>query len=300
MKIFTAGYNPDKHGGGFSFLSNFRKCFSDQITDNQDEADVILITSVSMLDKLSSIPKNKKIVLRVDNILKKSCNKDIYPFEGDKVSMMEAMKILAQKADLVVYQSEWSKDLLNGFLRPNRSTVILNSVDESIFNPDGCRIPTDKEVYFYSRSSNHDNKQWHKAYYAYQNIHSSKKNCELWITGRFSPENIPNSFDFFNGEIVRYWGYVTDPEVMATYFRTAKHYLYTYFCDAMSNTAIEALLCGTDVIWLEQSGGAKEIKVNFEQYGQEYFYLDRMKRQYQEALLQFAKDARLVKIIKIK
>src|SRR3990167_10163573 len=139
MKIYTQGYNPEKIGGGWTFMGNFRKCFKDSLVETPEEADIFFITSVSMLSKLSEIPQDKKIVLRADNILKRSNNRDIYPFEGDKVSMMEAMRLVAQKADLVVYQSEWAKNLLNDFLKPQKSIVILNSVDETIFNPDGAK-----------------------------------------------------------------------------------------------------------------------------------------------------------------
>ena len=282
--IFTQGFNPEKHGGAHSFLGNFRKIFKDQIVNTPEECNIYFITSASMLSKLSEIPKDKKVVLRVDNILKRSNNRDIYPFEGNKVTMMEATRLLAKRADLVVYQSQWSKDLLNDYLKPNKSVVILNSGDESIFNPIGAKIPTDKEIYLYSRSSNHDNKGWHKAYYYIIEEFKNKPNAELWITGRFSPENIPNRFDFFQNEPVRYLGFVTDPEVMATYFRTAKYFVYPYSFDACSNTLIESLLCGCELIILDSSGGAREIMDKFKEFGREYFYLDRMKQEYIEAL----------------
>ena len=282
VKIFTAGYNPEKQGGGHTFLRNFRKCFQDNLVDNPEGADIFFITGLSMLNKLSEIP-NKKIVLRVDNILKNSCNRKIYPFEGDKVSMMEAMRIVSQKASLVVYQSQWAKDLLDDFLKPKKSMVILNSADESIFNPDGARIPTDKDVYLFSRSSNHDNKQWHKAYYwVIENFKENTDKKELWITGRFSPENIPNNFDFYNNEVVRYLGFVIDPEVMATYMRSSNKFLFSFFADACSNTLIEYLLTGGKVEYLELSGGTAEIKNKFERYGREYFFLERMRKEYQE------------------
>ncbi len=283
MKIFTVGYNSKKQGGGHSFLRNFRKCFKDDLVDTPEEADIYFIAGLSMINKLSGILLDKKIVLRVDNILKNSCNRKMYPFEGDKITIMEAMKLVAQKADLVVYQSTWAKNLLDDFLKPKKSVVILNSADEDIFNPDGAKIPTDKEIHLYSRSSNHDNKQWHQAYYFYQDLHKEKSNRELWITGRFSPENVPNNFDFFNNEVVRYLGFVTDPEVMATYYRTARYFLYTYFMDCCSNTLIEALLCGCEPIMVDESGGAKEIINKFKIHNAKYFKLPRLKKEYKGA-----------------
>lgn len=282
MKIYTQGYNESKQGGGHSFLRNFRKCFKDNIVDDPKDCDIYFITSVSMLNKLSEIPKDKKIVLRVDNILKKSCNSDMYPFKGNKVSRMVAMRILAQKADLVIYQSEWAKNLLDGFLRPSKSVVILNSADENIFNPDGGQIPVDRDIYFYSRSSNHDNKAWYKAYYWYIEEFRKNPDSELWITGRFSPENIPNSFDFFQGETIKYLGYVTDPEAMAMYFRTCRKYIYTYEFDACSNTLVEAMLCGAIIEMLSLSGGSGEI-VRYRE-DKDYFKLPRMKQEYKTAM----------------
>lgn len=284
MKIYTQGYDETKIGGGHTFLKNFRKCFKDNLVDDTKDCDIYFITSVSMLSKLSEIPIDKKIVLRVDNILKKSCNSDMYPFKGDKVSRMVAMQILAQKADLVIYQSEWAKNLLDSFLKPSRSVVILNSADESIFK----NYNTDrKEIYLYSRSSNHDNKQWHQAYYYYIDINKINKNAELYIMGRFSPENIPNNFDFFNGENIKYFGFISDPEQMVFYLNQAKYFIYTYFNDACSNTLIEAILCGCNIIFPnELTGGAQEILNKFEgkKEKEDYFKLPRMKEEYKTVM----------------
>lgn len=295
MKLYTQGYNPDKVGGGHTFLKNFRKCFKDNIVDNPEDCDIFFITSISMLGKLSEIPKDKKIVLRVDNILKRSCNRDIYPFEGDKVTMMEALKLVAKKSDLVVYQSEWSKELLNSFLQPKKSVVIMNSADENIFKYCEKERRPRSNVYLYSRSSNHDNKGWHKCYYEYQKIHKSDPNSQLWIVGRFSPENIPNNFDFFNGENISYFGYITDPEVMSTYFRLADTFMYHYSFDACSNTLIEAYLSGCEVNMYDDSGGAKEIKDKFVRHGREYFYLGRMKKEYENAFNEMIRNEELTK-----
>lgn len=280
MKIYIEGNNSNKIGGGWSFRDSFRKCFDGQIVDNPQEADFYLIPSVSMLPKLSVIPWDKKVVLRVDNVLKKSCNRDIHDFGGEKVSLMLAMKQIAQKANLTVFQSQWAKDYLEPYLKPKKSVVILNSVDETIFNPDGRKIPVGKKtIYFYSRSSNHDNKGWHKIYYDFQYRYREDSNLELWIIGRFSLENIPNNFDFFNGEIIKYLGYITDPEAMAMYMRSADFIYVPYSFDACSNTTIEGLMSGCIPKILDNSGGTKEILDKFKNK-KDYFKLERMKREY--------------------
>lgn len=273
MKLHILGQEQDKQGGGWSWISNMKQGF--ELT-SPEECDVYVVSSVSMLSAISDIPK-KPLVLRVDNVLKKSTNRDMV-YDGRKVTRMEGLKIISDMADMVVYQSTWAMNYLDPYLKAKNKCVILNSSNEKIFNPDGDIIKTDRIVYLYSRSSNHDNKQWHKAWYTFQELHRDN-DLELWITGKFSPENVPANFDFFNGERIRYWGFV-DKEQMALLFRSANTFMYSYYNDACSNTLIEALLSGCEPMMLEESGGAKEIMDKYNKYGKEYFYLNRMFDEY--------------------
>ena len=278
-----------KIGGGHSWVSNMSRCFD---LVSPEECDIYLITSVSMLPKLSVIPRDKKIVLRVDNVLKKSCNSDCYGLYGDeKITRMEALKQVADIADLVVYQSKWAEEYLDPYLKAKNKVVIMNSGDEKVFKPEGekyepIHIFYDKafpiKSYLYSRSSNHDNKQWHKVYYWWQYQQRKEPDSLLLIAGRFSPENVPNNFDFFNGENIRYLGFTTNKEEMAKYLRSSAIFVYAYSYDACSNSLIEAILSGCDIKYLDKSGGALDIDNAFLAYGKEYFYLDRMKLEYQD------------------
>jgi len=268
-------------GGGHSFNANFVKCFD--IVDNPKDCDIFFISSFGMIEKVSHIPFDKKVVLRVDNVLKKSRNRDMY-LGTEKVTRMEALRYVAQRADAVIYQSTWSQQLLEPFLKNTKSHLIMNSVNESIFNTDVTPYPSDEDdhIFLYSRSSNHDNKQWHQAYFAYVDIQRDNPKARLWITGRFSNDNIPNNFDFFDGERWDYLGRITDPEQMAMIYRASSHFLYTYDHDACSNTLIEALMCGCEPIMYENNGGAWEIMEHFKLDGADYFKLSRMAKEYQE------------------
>jgi glycosyltransferase involved in cell wall biosynthesis len=283
MKLFILGQELEgKIGGGHTWLSHMKQGF-DLVP--KEDCDVYVITSVSMLPKLSEIPRDKKIVLRVDNVLKKSCNSDVYPFRGDKVSRMEAMKQIAEIADKVVFQSYWAKDYLNPFLKvpEEKTAVILNATDEKIFNDKGRKsIFNAKPVYLYSRSSNHDNKGWHLVYYDYQYEQRKHPEAMLFIAGRFSMENIPNNFDFFNGENIQYLGFIQSPEEMALYLRQADYFYASYHMDACSNSLIEAILCGCRIKYLDKSGGAVDIENAYLEYGKEYFYLERMIKEYKK------------------
>lgn len=286
MKIYILGNeNTGKLGGGWSWLANFVSGDWD-ITTNPEECDIYLITSISMLDKLSQIPKNKKIVLRIDNVLKNSNNKLMYGLNGDqKITRMEALKQVAQIADLIIYQSCWAENYIKPFLGDCRAkqTVIYNGVDQTIFKEDGGRIPHDNKLYLYSRSSNHDNKGWHIAWYEWQMIQRREPKSELWIMGRFSPENIPNNFDFFNNENWKYMGFITDKEQLALYYRSADYFLYSFFNDACSNTTLEMLSSGVEIINLSNTGGMPEIMENYKKYGHEWLSLERMNSDYKKA-----------------
>ncbi len=283
MKIYLVGWEQlkDKYGGGWTWGRNFSKGF--ELVDKPEDCDVYVISSIAMLSKTSEVPTNKKIVLRVDNVLKKSANRDIYHIGDVKITRMEAMKEIGQRADLIIYQSEWAKDYLSGFIdSKSPSKVIMNSGDESIFNEKNDKSFNNGWNYLYSRSSRHDSKGWHVAWYYYQQLHRQHINSKLYIVGKFSGENLENDFDFFNGENYQYLGFLNDPEDLATLYRSCE-FIYPYYNDACSNTLIEAILCGSRVHWLEESGGAKEIRKKLETEGKEYFYLKRMNNEYKKA-----------------
>lgn len=287
MKIFVIGnISKDRIGGGWSFLSSFLQGDWD-ITLDPEECDIYFITSVSMLDKVSQIPFGKrKVVLRVDNALLDSRNGRIYGLEGDeKITRMEAMKQIAQRANAIVYQSKWSKNYIKPFLENyiGIERIILNGIDQIIFTPDGSKIPSSIKTYLYVRSSNHDNKQWHVAKYWFE-MQSRHEDCQLLIAGRFSSENLEHNFDFWNDENWKYLGFIQDKETMALYMRSVDTLLMPFWMDTCSNTVLEAISSGLKVKYLTGglTGGNWEIVKAFKKYGREYFSLERMNTQYKE------------------
>jgi hypothetical protein len=64
-------------------------------------------------------------------------------------------------------------------------------------------------------------------------------------------------------------------------------FLYTYFNDACSNSLIEALVSGCEIVgdeYYRNTGGAPEIITKFTEYGRDYFGLERMCTQYYEVM----------------
>lgn len=276
MKILLPEYDRNALGGGWSWVHNFAKSFSDDITEDYNEAEILVIPSASMVSRdfvYKAQSDGKKIVLRCDNIIKNSRNRN---------TGMSRMQDFAGVADMVVYQSRFAQDLLDEFLDPGmKQCVIMNGVDQEVFNPSG-RQETGVSRYLYAKYSSDPTKNWDIARLAYQNI--SADNTILNLVGRF--DGIEEyDFDFYQGENYKYWGLVSDRNVMAEIYRQSDYFLYTYFQDACSQTVIEALCCGCEILNVQDmanTGGTPEIISMWDQHGAEYFSLDRMARQYTE------------------
>lgn len=270
--IFVANSSLQKQGGGWSFISYFIKGMGDQITYDYDKADVYFIPSASMIKPElaeKAWDDGKKIILRVDNALKHSRNQG----KG-----MARMKRMAEIADAVVYQCEWSKEFLHDFLGQPRSTVIYNGVDTSIFNTTGR--PTDAgPTYLYSCAAKGETKRWEWVWWHYQQVQKQNPNARLNITGSVSTPVMENGFDFFQGENFRWWGMIQRPETMADYYRNNKYLYAVYENDCYSNTYLEALACGMELIEVNMTGGTPELLENWEK-GIEFNSKERMVNDY--------------------
>ena len=111
-------------------MRNITKGLADRVVfvDNLIDCDILFIASPMAVDKeevFLAKRSGKKIVLRVDNIPRKSRNKRSTPHER--------MKDYATLADIVIYQSEWARDYCYPLC--GMGTVIYNGVDGSIFYP---------------------------------------------------------------------------------------------------------------------------------------------------------------------
>ena len=276
MKIALPSYDTKAIGGGWSFISNFIKAMEGNIT-NYNQADIFFIPSASMVSRDDvQMAKNdgKKIVLRCDNIIRNSRNRN---------TGMSRMKDFSDWADLVIFQSEFAEELLNPYLQTEQWKVIYNSVDERIFN-DKNRIDGNSR-YVYGKHSSDETKNWEMARVAYQKLQEDDEDATLNLFGRFDGNLQEYNFDFYNSEQYRYWGYITDPQAMANIYKQSDWFIYTYFNDACSNSLIEALMCGVqiyDPYQMSDTGGTREILERF--YKREgYFELKRMGDDYKLA-----------------
>jgi glycosyltransferase involved in cell wall biosynthesis len=260
MNVHLLNYQPDKLGGGWTAA----RYLADGLGNvPYDQADTVLITGPTMAshDEVTKAKQDgKKIVLRVDNVVRDSRNRG---------TGMSRLKAFCEVADLVIYQSQWAKDLLEPFTKKD-GLVILNGVDTIRFNPYGH---AQDDTYLYARSSRDEGKQWIMAWYWFLN-HPG----QLEIVGKFSPDNLDWGFDFYNHQKWVYTGFHRD---MAPVYKRNKYFLYTYLNDACSNALLEARASGceiVDVYGMLQTGGAPEIMAC------EDISVERMVWEYKEAI----------------
>jgi hypothetical protein len=276
MKIHLANYEPGRIGGGWNFMRNFVTGMSEYISD-YESADIYFIASPSMVqrDQVQQAKSDgKKIILRIDNAVRNSRNRN---------TGMSRMFDFAQWADLVVYQSQWARDYLQPFTK-KEGIVILNGVDQTLYyaptnKPDGDSI-------LYSRFNRDETKNFEVARYWFSRYYVEHPDSRLYIVGQFSQELQDGNFDFYNNERFQFFG-TLPPENMADLYRNCHKFLYTYYNDACSNTLIEALVSGCEIVgdnYYQTTGGAMEILRNFSAYGEQYFTLKRMCDEYKAAM----------------
>jgi len=279
MKVFLPNESKMQVGGGWSFLNSLKKGMGDLITDDYEQSDTLFVSGASMVkpEVIEDAKRSgRRIILRCDNILRHSRN-------GGKG--MERMRRMAAVSDLVVYQCEWAKSILDDFLGHPNSTIIYNGVDLNVFKPDGPKIKFgESPVYLYASASKGENKGWNTAWYDYQQVQKDYPSALLLIVGNVSTDVKDNKFDFFQGEHFKYLGMINNPGDMAIAYRSADRFYAVAQFDCYSNAVLEALACGLELVSISHTGGMPELLKNWSK-GREFNSLERMTAQYEESIM---------------
>jgi len=258
--------NLTKLGGGFTFLRNFKKGLYNKIefVDSWQECDIIFVFGITTIDKAelhTAINFGKKLVLRVDNIPRKSRNK--------RQSPAERLTEFGNKAAAVVYQSKWCKEYAGYFITNKHEFIINNGVDTSIFNTKNRN--SDGKTYLYINYNDNPNKRFDEALYRFDMLWRLSKKIggdaepKLIIAGnapKIYTEHPEYDWDLPTPGKVEYVGITDTPEKTAELMRRCDCLIYPSFCEAYPNTALEALACGMDVGWINEDGGTKELIEN--------------------------------------
>lgn len=249
MKIF-APVSRESVGGGWTFYRNFKKGMSQlpdvqvEFVDTWQECDIFFITGVTIVDPSvvrEASKAGKKIVLRVDNVPRKSRNRRSTPHER--------LKEFAELADAVIYQSEWAKN----YCKPlcGIGDVIYNGVDTDIFYPPKNPSPDRENNFLFLFHGKNEHKGFAKAHYLFQMEARKNPKAKFYFVydfGRDLPEMIDANFDFWNGENYEYIPKIENPDDVADLMRSCKTLIFPSICDASPNTVLEARACGMDVM----------------------------------------------------
>ena len=264
----------DGIGGGFTFWRNFKKGMGKLVhfVDNWQDSDIVFITGITQVDKeeIHQAEKaGKKIVLRVDNVPRKSRNKRSTPHER--------LKEFGELADVVIYQSKWAKDYCQPLC--GDGVVIYNGVDTDVFKPEPSISNPNRYIYAYHGKNEHKN--FHEAHLRFQYIFRNNKDAEFWFIYDFRndlEELSKANFDFWQGEKYLHLPQQTTPEAMAEILQQCGGGLiYPSISDASPNIVLEAKACGCPILYPAQKelAGTQELleleDITLERMCEEYF-----------------------------
>lgn len=276
MKVYIPNNSRQSVGGGWTFIRNLKEALKGEafFVDQMEAADIVLIVGVTITDKneLHQAKKlGKKIILRVDNVPRKSRNNRQTPHER--------LKEFAEIADVVIYQSEWAKNYCLPLC--GDGAIIHNGVDQSIFYPPKEKPEKDISLFAYHGKS--ELKCFWQAHYFFQMHFRNNTDAEFWFIYDFGKEletlKFAN-FDFWQGEKYKYLEKITNPDKMADLMRQCKRLIFPSFADAAPNTVLEARACGLKVNCsaLPDDSGTRELlnpelDISLERMGIEYLSL---------------------------
>lgn len=263
------GFPCDSNGKGG--VRTWIKTFSNYCVNNGHEVfyshdsqvDVFItlanLSNKAQLEKLKS--RGSKIVIRMDGIFF-----DYFtPSKKVAESLNNALVENICCSDLVIFQSKFSKDLVDTILgnKKIKSTIIYNGIDKEIFSPNGDVVPREKNDKKIILSMAY----WGTPEMADFSIRTivdlarklENENYEFWILGEAYPEteeiiknaNLPN---------ITKWD-IRNPishNMVPKYLRTADLVLHVRPNDACSNFILEALNINKPIVGLN-SGSTPEL-----------------------------------------
>lgn len=245
MKIYIPNItNDDRVGGGWTFLRNFKKGMSAmcQFVDRWQDCDIFFIVGITITDPAEvheAHKAGKKIIMRVDNVPKKSRNKRSTPHER--------IKEFADMCELVIYQSQWAKEYC--YPLAGNGMVIYNGCDTDIYY--SAKQKPENPVYLFAYHGKNEMKQFWFAHLYFQYFYRANNNAVfkfIYDFGRDYDELAKSNFDFWNGEKYEHIPLIQDAEDMADLMRECTHLIYPSIADASPNIVTEARACGLEIV----------------------------------------------------
>lgn len=268
IKIYISNISKVSIGGGYSFLRNFKKGMQGKVefVNRWQDSDIVFIFSITTIDKneIKEAKKaGKKIVLRVDNIPRKSRN--------HRMDVVGRLREMGKLADLVVYQSKWAKEYTGYFIDNNKDIIIRNGVATENFNENNRR--SDGVTYLYLNYNDNPNKRFDEALYQFdKDWRNNKLKIPHLIIGGTAPrmylEHPEWHWDLpIIEQKIEYVGIIDNALAVADLMKSCDYLLIPYFAEASSNTLAEGLACGLEPIGVNDEGGNIEIIIDFMENG---------------------------------
>jgi len=260
IKVYVPNISKTSIGGGFRFCENFKKALIGRVefVNKWEDAHIIFIFGITTINKgeiHDAVNAGKKLVLRVDNVPRKSRN--------HRQSPANRLGEFGNKASMVVYQSEWCKKYAGYFIKNANEIIINNGVDTSIFNEEGRK--SDGYTYLYMNYNDNPNKRFDEALYRFDMDWREDNEKHLIIAGNIPKVYLGHSeynFDIPSEARVDYIGVLETPEKVVEVMKICDYLLYPSFAEAYPNTLLEAIACGLKPLHVNSEGGAREVIKN--------------------------------------
>lgn len=268
LKIYIPDHtnNPNPIGGGWTAKNNLIRGLGNRVelVDTLEKADILFVFSITATrtGEIEEAKKGgRKIVLRVDNIPRKSRN--------HRMDAVGRLKEIGALADVVIYQSNWAKMYTGYLIKNDTYKIIRNGVATEIFNTKNRN--SDGYTYLYLNYNDNPNKRFDEALYWFDMAWRKDNKSHLIIGGsvpRIYLEHPEYNWDLpIRKQGVKYVGVITNQVQVAMLMKTCDFLLIPYFAEASSNTLAEGLACGLELIAVNSEGGNIEIVEDFKKNG---------------------------------
>ncbi len=189
----------------------------------------------------NSRKKGAKIVQRLDGIY--------HTLDDDSMKLNEPIQKNFNKTDAVIYQSEFSKRLVENYFGENSSLnfIINNGVDSNKFNNKEWK--RDKKI-FLASAKWRPTKRLNSILEGFD--YARIKDSELWVLGKHD--------SFLERDNIKYFEEISSKDLFK-FYRLSDFFIHLGVNDPCPNAVVEALVSGLPVI-CSSSGGTKELVKN--------------------------------------
>ncbi len=225
-------------------ISPFLKNKGIEVSFNPNEACDVLFTVITAPTEivLRAKAKGARVIQRLDGVF--------FDKTKDYKGMNLKLKVTQDEADLVIYQSNFAKEMCQHYLgMPQRSRIIYNPVDTAVFTPYGKKIDFGR-INLLAISTWRLRKRLQDSVEAVKELLKIRNDIIFTIIGKGVSIEGTSSHIKYLGELP----YGSLP----TYYRSSQVFLFPSYLDCCPNVVLEALSSGTPVICTD-TGGTPEL-----------------------------------------